>query len=69
MIQPGKRLTGPEIEDFLSQQNMTAQFAFIIYDPKREPYEKILKNQNDSFAFLSKQMNVIYEFKYSMDVV
>ncbi len=69
MIQPGKRLTGPEIEDFLSQQNLTTQYVFDILKPTGAVSEKILKNDKESFIFLSEQSNQIYEYKYSMDVV
>lgn len=69
MLQPGKRLTSPDMEGFLSSQNLSAQFAFIIESPDEPSYEKIFSNAPESFVFIQENPNVLYEFKYSMDIV
>ena len=69
MIQPGKKLTSPDMEEFLSNQNLSAQFAFLIESPNEPSYEKIFSNESDSFVFIQENPNVLYEFKYSLDVV
>jgi len=69
MIQPGTRMTSPQMEEFLSDQPLTAQFTFDVQSPETPSYEKVFQNEDESFAFIQEHPDMIYEFKYSADYV
>jgi len=69
MIQPGKRLTSPQMEEFLSNQNLTARFTFQIHAPAFPPYDKTFQNNTEAYEFIAENPDVIYEFKFQTDYV
>jgi len=67
MLQPGKMMTPPEVENFLTEQRTTASFTFIVKYPDDKNEEKMLQNNPESIAFVEDNPNVMYEYRNSVD--
>lgn len=69
MLEPGKLMTPPEVEVFLSQQRTTATFTFVVKHPEKKEEEKRFQNDAESIAFIESNPDVMYEYRFSTDYV